>query len=230
MRAGLCVVFCLFLSVRLSAQTDSTRFKLMQYEMKEMVRQEIEKEKQNLQRQMDVEVKKLELAEKEIRSSMNDYLKVGGFIIVLLTILGAGSFWWLYNQLMKKLRATLDEAFYRIDPRYMEIKIPASQMPKQMENLKKLDFKNLKTYERLDDTCTREAVIFMATNDDQAQVLKQFISGQNLEEREDVVFILFTKGERINPQIFAGYNNVTFANNHLTLVQALFVAARGMVR
>jgi hypothetical protein len=112
----------------------------------------------------------------------------------------------------------------------MPIKIPETGMEKQIDRLRRLEFRNLSTYRWLDESCTRHAVIFSAAKDEQAEELKRFIADKKLGERDDVAFIVFTHGMPIKPTIFAGIENVTFANTPLTLVQALFVAARGIVR
>jgi len=225
-------LFCLALLLfgQVYSQVDSTQLKLLRHDLEQQIEKEVANERDSMQRELQIAIKEVKLAEAEMQSSIRLYRNIAIALFSIIAFLGIGSLIAAYRYSQKKFSAALDEAIYRVNPRDMPIKIPKSGMEKQRELLKKLNFWNVDTYEWLDDRCEKHVVIALATKDEHAGKLKDFMRERQLEEREDVVFILFTKGERINPQIFAGYNNVTFANNHLTLVQALFVAARGMVR
>jgi hypothetical protein len=147
-----------------------------------------------------------------------------------LSIAGLTSIIGFIKRSTKKFDQAIDDAIYRIDPKDMPIKIPETGMEKQLDRLRRLEFRNLSTYRWLDESCTCHAVIFSVTKKEQAEELKRFIDDKKLGERDDVVFIVFTHGMPIKLTIFAGIENVTFANTPLTLVQALFIAARGIVR
>lgn len=212
------------------AQTDSTQLKLFRYELKEYIDKEIEHKNQQLKTELEIARKEFDLAERELQNSVSFYLIIGSAVLSILTIVGISFVIGIYRFSRRKFEEKLNDALYRINPRDMPIKVPKSGMEKQLKRLQELDFRNVVPYEWLDERCTRYAVIYKSTTNEEAEVLKNFIEKQKLKDHTDVVFILFTEGARIAPQFFAGYENVTFANNSLTLIQALFVAARGMVR
>jgi hypothetical protein len=166
----------------------------------------------------------------ELRDTVRFYERFGGGVILLLTIGAAAFVQNFINRQIKKLDKTISNKIYRVNPFDMPIMLPESGMEKQLGRLKRLDFHDIGTYQYLDDSCTKNAVVVLATKDEEAEKLKSFITKKGLAEREDVAFVLYTKGARINPAILSEFDNVTFANSHLTLVQALFVAARGIVR
>lgn len=166
----------------------------------------------------------------EVQSSLRFYERTGSLAVIALSIAGLSFIVGFVKRSTRKFEKAIDDAIYRVDPRDMPIRLPETGMEKQIERLKRLDFRNLSTYRWLDDSCTRYAVLYLATNDEEAEVLKKFIQERNLGERDDVAFVVFTRGMSLKQTIFAGIENVTFANTPLTLVQALFVVARGIVR
>lgn len=226
MRWWIIAVLLLYCAPLLS-QPDSTRVKLLRFELREYVEEQV---KTRLKEERALLDKEFQLARQELESSLSFYVRLGGVIVFLLTLLGAGAIWGMLKYSREKYQEKFDQLLYRIDPRDMPIRMPGAGMEKQHERLKKLEFRNLKTYDWLDESCTRHGVIFKATSDVEAQSLRTFMEDHQLRERQDVVFVVYTEGVKIDSTIFAGYENVTFANNHLTLVQALFVAARGTVR
>jgi len=165
-----------------------------------------------------------------LRESVRFYERLAGGTVVLLTIVTVTTIWGMVKRATRKLDRTISDKLYRVNPLDMPIKFPESGMEKQLARLRQVEFHDISLYRWLDDSCTRHAVVVLAATDEDAEKLKSFLGNKDLAERDDVAFVVYTKGARINPAILGGFDNVTFANNHLTLVQALFVAARGMVR
>ena len=209
---------------------DTTQTALLRYQLKESLQQQLDATKTELQKEMQTELKKINAEVEKMRDDLNFYRNIGLIAMTILSILGAGTVSGFIKRTSAKLDNIIDEAIYRVDPRFMPVKLPASGMEAESRHLNRLGFKNLSTYQWLDDTCLQNAVIFRATSDEDAQRLRQFILDHELAGKENVVFVVYTIGVRISGELFREFSNVTYANNHLTLVQALFVAARGMVR
>ncbi len=209
-------------TVQPSKSVDSTRIAQLRAQLRGQIQQAAK-----------VQAQKMDSIEKvvtELQSSLRFYERTGSLAVIVLGLVGISSIIGFIKRSAKKFEKAIDDAIYRIDPKDMPIKIPETGMEKQIDRLQRLEFRNLSTYRWLDESCMRHAVIFSPAKDEQAEELKRFISDKKLGERDDVAFIVFTHGMPIKPTIFAGIENVTFTNTPLTLVQQLFVAARGIVR
>jgi len=171
---------------------------------------------------------KIEIA--ELNTKVNFYESAAKWLMGIIAFISVTAVWGFVRRQTKKFNDALDKAIYRSEPRDMPVNLPASGMEKQLERLRQLDFYKLTTHPWLDDTCTKNCVVHLATEEQHAEDLKQFIDHKKLKDRADVVFVVYTKGAQFKSGIFTDYDNVTMATNHLTLVQALFVAARGMIR
>ena len=180
--------------------------------------------------QLNTKMDSLQKTVEELQGSIKFYERTGSLSVIVLSIVGLTAVIGFIKRSTRKFDRAIDAAIFRIDPHDMPIKIPAIDMEKEQARLQRLKFRALSTYQWLDDSCTKNAVVHLATNDQGAEELRKFIQDKGLAEREDVAFVVYTKGARLNPTILSEFDNVTFANTHLTLVQALFVAARGMVR
>ncbi len=228
----------LCLPLQFSQPVDSTQITLLRYQLQEQLQNDVQATETRLHDELEKfknEIRQgntlsVQTAKEEIGKSVNSYLQIGAVVVVILTFLGYGVIRGFINRSIAKFDKEIEDAIYRIDPRDMPIKLPATGMDKQFERLQRLEFRNLSKYKWLDESCTRNAIVYLATGDKQAEELKKFIVNKNLTESEDLVFVVYTKGARITSSILGEIDNVTFANSHLTLVQALFVAARGMVR
>ncbi len=128
----------------------------------------------------------------------------------------------------KRFEKEIDKAIYKVDPTYLSIKIPAADFNHESERLKKLGFRNIATYSSLDDSCVSGCVIYKADNTSEAEVLKKFIVDKSPDQYK-VGYVLYTRG-RIDQDLFKEFNNITFANSPLTLVNAVYAVARGTIK
>jgi hypothetical protein len=128
----------------------------------------------------------------------------------------------------KRFGKEIDKAIYKVDPTYMSIKAPASDFDHESERLKKLGFKNVTTYSFLDNSCLSGCVIYSAHNVSEAEVLKNFIVDKNPDQYK-VGYVLYTR-DRIDPSLFKDFNNITYANSPLTLINAVYAVARGTIK
>jgi len=228
--------------VQASKSADTTQIALLRYQLQEKFKKDLDQQQtairaefENFKRELREETaQNVQAAKEDLRRSINIYILIGGVSLAVVTFvlsfLGYDRIKSFIASSTAKFDKRIDDAIYRTDPRDMPIKLPQTGMEKQIARLKKLEFRDISAYPWLDESCTRNAVVYLATTDDEARKLKQFIEDKKLAEREDVAFVVYTKGVRIDQNILRDLDNVTFANNHLTLVQALFVAARGMKR
>ncbi len=128
----------------------------------------------------------------------------------------------------KRLKREIDKAIYKVDPTYLSIKIPSSDFDHESERLKKLGFRNITTYSSLDDSCLSDCVIYKADSSSDAVVLKTFILDKKVDQYK-VGYVLYTRS-RIDHELFKEFNNITFANSPLTLVNAVYSVARGTIK
>ncbi len=143
-----------------------------------------------------------------------------------LSIWGAIKFIGLYVK--KRFEKEIDKAIYKVDPTYLPIKMPSSDFDHESERLKKLGFKNIKTYSCLDDSCLSGCVIYNANNISEAEVLKNFIVDKKPDQYK-AGYVLYTR-DRIDPSLFKDFNNITYANSPLTLINAVYAVARGTIK
>ena len=128
----------------------------------------------------------------------------------------------------KRFEKEIDKAIYRVDPTYLSIKIPSSDFDQESERLKKLGFRNITTYTCLDDSCLSGCVIYKVGNTSEAEVLKDFIVYKTPDQYK-VGYVLYTR-DRIDHGLFRDFNNITFANSPLTLINAVYAVARGTIK
>lgn len=143
-----------------------------------------------------------------------------------LSIWGAIKF--IGSYVKKRFEKEIDKAIYKVDPTYLTIKMPSSDFDHESERLKRLGFKNIRTYSCLDDSCLSGCVIYNAHNVSEAEVLKNFIVDKNPDQYK-VGYVLYTR-DRIDPGLFKDFNNITYANSPLTLINAIYAVARGTIK
>lgn len=128
----------------------------------------------------------------------------------------------------KRFEKEIDKAIYKVDPTYLSIKVPSSDFDHESERLKRLGFRNITTYPSLDDSCLSGCVIYKADNTSKAEVLKTFIQDKKVDQYK-VGYVLYTRS-RIDHELFKEFNNITFANSPLTLINAVYAVARGTIK
>lgn len=128
----------------------------------------------------------------------------------------------------KRFEKEIDKAIYKVDPTYLSIKIPSSDFDHESKRLKKLGFRNITTYTSLDDSCLLGCVIYKADNTSEAEVLKNFIVDKTPDQYK-VGYVLYTR-DRIDHGLFKDFNNITFANSPITLINAVYAVARGTIK
>ena len=128
----------------------------------------------------------------------------------------------------KRFKKEIDKAIYKVDPTYLSIKIPSSDFDHESERLRRLGFRNVITYPSLDDSCISGCVIYKVDNTAEAEVLKTFMLDKKVDQYK-VGYVLYTRS-RIDHDLFKEFNNITFANSPLTLVNAVYAVARGTIK
>ena len=164
----------------------------------------------------------------EIYKCLNFFKKhlTGILVFFGLSIWGTIKLIGLYVK--KRLEREIDKAIYKVDPTYLSIKIPSSDFEHESERLKRLGFRNITTYSSLDDSCLSGCVIYKADSSSEAEVLKTFILDKKVDQYK-VGYVLYTRS-RIDHELFKEFNNITFANSPLTLVNAVYSVARGTIK
>ena len=202
---------------------DSTVKQLQIQQIKEDIRKEydadLDKMRSELTRKLDLEIEALRL------DNLKTTFAVGA-ILTILTIIGISSFLKLKDSAVEKAKTSLQNAIYRVDSTYIPIRINKVLMPFEFDLLRQMDFRRIKTYTELDGHCTTGAIIYQVTESNSADDLLQFITSSSLVDDFKVIFIVYTAAHL---KEFDGIKNLIFANKPLTLIQALFVAQRGLI-
>ena len=207
------------------SQTDSLKTDLLKHEIRDERQNELKSFKSELRDDVQAKLQHFSKVENQIHHTIHLYAIIGGVLLSLITFIGYQA---LKKMVQSGLNKEINKAFYKINPINTPIKLPRSKMDKQANLLKQLEFTNITYYSELGNDCTQDVVVYMATSDDEAKELEDFLTEWNLRDRYDVAYVVFTKGEHLNTALRT-YDNVTFANNHLSLVQAIFVASRGVI-
>ena len=220
------VVFIILTSVSFAFASDSLKTELW----KQQLTAEMKKEMDDAFKEIKSDVEKqVQIAKDDLKADYKNTMITLGVINLLLIGIGISIILQQRKAAVEKLKKQIDEALYRVNPLSMPIKIPVQGMEYELERLKKLKFRYISTYKYLDDSCTRDAVILLCHDNESALNAKKFILDKDLKDSENTIFIVYAKGPKIDQKIFGDFVNVTYANNPLTLIQALFVASRGMV-
>ncbi len=225
MKAGW--IFLIFIiSFPLFAQSGQQMDEALKKELTRYIDQKMKDEQAAREKEVQLAVQELALAEQRFDSNLNHYLIIFGAVLLLVT----GAQFLLIRSVPYRFKKQLDHAIYKVNPQNIPVKLPSAGMEKEVDYLDRLSFlNNVKYYHHLNDDCDKDIVIFPATNDQEATVLKSYIDQRELKDSERAIYIVYTRGAHISHAIFSGYGNVTFANNRMTLFQALFVAARGII-
>jgi len=174
---------------------------------------------------------KLESVETEVHlnsKEIRNFKKIYKIVIGTIGFVGFATLWGFSAYVRRKVKKIVDKAIYKVDPTYLEVKVPRDNFTYEARKLTWLGFKNFKTYPWLDNSCLAGCVIYKADNDHDAITLQKFIKDKKPDEHK-VGYVLYTRA-RIDHSLFEEFNNVTFANSPLTLINAVYAVARGIVK
>lgn len=213
----------LFMIISPLRAQDSTARELQIHQIKDEIRKEyeadLEKMRSELTRKLDMEKESLRLDNRKTTFSI-------GAILTILTIIGISSFLKLKDSAVEKAKASLHNAIYRVDPTYIPIRMNKTDMAFEYDLLRKMDFRRIKLYKDLDERINSGVIIYKASDDESVKDLLDFITTSKLADDFRVIFIIYTT---LHLKEFDAIKNVIFANKPLTLIQALFVAQRGLL-
>jgi len=194
---------------------------------------------------MDLHQERVEI---DVDKRLQPYL-IGGAILVALASLAGVTSWanfktkahellkqsdMRYEELAKQagLRAEerLNAAIYRADPTYLPIHVPAANFSDEVRRLRLLGFQNLKPYSSLTTKQTSGIIIYSASDAQDIQALEHFILDFQLRP-DQAALIIYTPG-RIEggEKIYKAFDNVTFANNAVTVATHIYAVARGLTK
>lgn len=177
---------------------------------------------QKISKQVD---EKIKTETDKLRQEISDVRKRSNWLVSIILLIGFGAVGSIYTFAKKKFTVALQKGLEGVDPRYVPIKVPSQNFEVETKKLKWSDFRNIKTYRWLDDSCKSGCVIVPIRNEDEMTTLRDFIEREKPDESK-VSYILYTK-IYIKPELYP-YPNVTFANSPLTIGQAVLIGARGI--
>lgn len=150
-----------------------------------------------------------------------------GIIIALAVFLGFAGFKSLIKGVSSKMRKEINKAIYRVDPTYMEIKVPNSDFDEEFNRLKRLGFGNIKKYNFLDNSCLTGCVIYKIKDDSELDVLKKFFEDKKPDAYKSG-FIVYTH-KMTRDEFVTRQPNIVCANHVSTLSNAIYTVARNLI-
>jgi len=181
--------------------------------------------------QLKTDITKIKEEINDNTRDIHNFKQIYKWVKIGLGILGISSIIYIVSILSyinKKVKKTIDKAIYKVDPTYLEVKIPNKNFTDEKNRLKQLGFKNLKEYSYLDSSCVSGCVIYMIDKEEQIDALKKFLEDKK-PDKYNVGYVIYTK-KQITHELIEEYNNITFANTLLTLVNAVYTVARATVK
>jgi hypothetical protein len=128
----------------------------------------------------------------------------------------------------------IDQAFYSVDPLLFPIYAPASDNFKiERERLKRLGFKNIRTYVGLQENILDGIIIYRLPEEKAyAEIalatLEDFMK-KNDTQNKKMAFILYINGRLDKASdLIANYDNVVMANMPVTVAEHIYTLVRGL--
>jgi len=132
------------------------------------------------------------------------------------------------RRLKEKIEEQLDKAVFRVDPTLFPIYMPRSGHDPEITRLRRLGFEEIRPYSDLEDVKPGSIVVYPAKDLDDIDTLASVIQARGWKP-DQFAFIIYTPG-RIEggEKIYKTFDNITFANNTITIATHLYALARGM--
>jgi len=162
------------------------------------------------------------------------YYITGAALVVssLAAFLGWESYKDLEEIIHEKVRTTLENELYQLDPTNLTVRLPETHPDRgKMEaRLRAAGLKNLKTYTELSDRCKVGLTIVPIENEEQE---KDFVAFLEREEPpvDHAAFVLYVpSGYRLSQDSINKHDRAAAANMPSTLVTAILAISRGLHR
>lgn len=158
-----------------------------------------------------------------------------GLLGIPVVVIGLINYW---KNLQKKM---LDEAFYKVDPLYYPIQVPATHFDEGKKRLQNLGFRDLREYTFLDEPQTRGIVIYqipMNMGKETAladlRAFETFITTMKKSQKlnpKTVAYVVYLEGRLDEASGLPGlFENIVLANMPVALATHIYALARGLMQ
>lgn len=173
---------------------------------------------------------------KALEWKMDQKLLILGWVALFISF--AAGFMGLktYNDLDKvikeKIRFTLENELYQLDPVNLTIRIPKDHPDKEniQRRLKSAGLKNIKEYTELNNKCKVGLTLVSIENPDQEKDYIDFLDREK-PDADDSAFVLYASNRyQLTPATINKHDRAATANMPATVVTAILAISRGLHR
>lgn len=166
---------------------------------------------------------------------LNNTLIAAGVIAVLGLAFGFSSPFILYRWARERTKKEMDQAIFRANPTRLPIYVPRLAFENETRRLRQLGFRVLRPFTTLDEVQLGSVVVYKAKDLAEIIELEEFLKEKLSQDKtwkpEQIAFIIYSpkyidKGE----EIYKAFDNVTFANNPVTVATHIYALARGLIK
>lgn len=151
-------------------------------------------------------------------------------ISVIAGVMGVKSYKDLDGLIREKIRVTLENELYQLDPVNLTVRVPKLH-PDKDEILKRLQaagLRNIKEYTELSDVCKAGLTIVPVDNDETAKDYRDFLD-RTVPGENDAAFVLYVTNQyRISQDTINKHTRAATANMPSTVVTAILAISRGL--
>ena len=163
---------------------------------------------------------------------MKLYYFTGAALVIssLAAFFGWKSYKDLDDVIQEKIRATLENELYQLDPANLTVRLPKTHPDREkIENrLRAAGLKNLKTYTELSDRCKIGLTIVPVENEEQEKDFVAFLEREQPEVNHAAFVLYVPSGYRLSQDAINKHDRAATANMPSTVVTAILAISRGL--
>ena len=189
---------------------------------------------------LEIRVQNLEMGlqslQRDLVSQLNHKLYYFGGIALLISGVAAFLGWRTFKDLdeliQEKIRATLENELYQLDPANLTIRLPETHSHTKdiRERLELSGLKKLKSYKELNKYCKYGLTIVPVENEEAEKDFKDFLKREK-PDPEYAAFVLYASNfYKVDPFTLKKYPRLATANMPSTVITAILAIARGLHR
>lgn len=154
-------------------------------------------------------------------------------ISVIAGFLGVRTYNELGKVIKEKIRTTLENELYQLDPVNLTVRLPKHHPDKEkiQVRLQAAGLKNIKEYTELSDKCKVGLTVVPIENADQEKDYVNFLDNEK-PDPDDAAFVLYSDPRKhpVSPDVINKHVRAATANMPSTVVTAILAISRGLHR
>lgn len=171
----------------------------------------------------------------ETMKELNNILIAAGSIAVVGFAFGLSSPFILYRWARERTKSEMDKAIFRANPTRLPVYVPHSDFEGETRRLRRLGFRVLRPYTTLHEVQPVSIVIYRAKDLSEIKELEDFLREKKEKDEkwkpDEMAFIIYTsKHIQGGDEIYKVFDNITFANNTITVATHIYALARGLIK